>query len=85
MSNRTEAAQRKLRQLPPGDYRHCVLDSTSYNDTDHPGAIFARQLESNISMAPSESAFCDKRLLLYDNLTRVQSRWASLRQAVRFS
>ena len=24
MSNRTEAAQRKLRQLPPGDYRHCA-------------------------------------------------------------
>ena len=24
MSNRTEATQRKLRQLPPGDYRHCA-------------------------------------------------------------
>jgi hypothetical protein len=24
MSNRTEAAQRKLRQLSPGDYRHCA-------------------------------------------------------------
>jgi hypothetical protein len=47
-------------------YRFCrfrVDDglSGSYNDTDHPGAIFARQLESNISITPStESAFCDK-------------------------
>jgi hypothetical protein len=32
MSNRTEAAQRKLRQLPPGDYRHCAC-SRLYTST----------------------------------------------------
>jgi hypothetical protein len=44
MSNRTEAAQRKLRQLPPGDYRHCaapVLDSAKVEvDTHFRGYVY---------------------------------------------
>jgi hypothetical protein len=34
MSNRTEAAQRKLRQLPPGDYRYCAC-SRLYKSACH--------------------------------------------------
>jgi len=44
MSNRTEAAQRKLRQLPPGDYRHCACSRLyqcevllHFSDFDFPG------------------------------------------------